>query len=48
MRHEASQRLLTISGYMIISAVVVLSMAYLPAMAGAVFRTLNILPAHLI
>lgn len=35
------------SGYMILSAIVVLSMAYLPTLAGTLLTTLDILPTHL-
>jgi len=32
---------------MIVSAIVVLSIAYLPTLAGTLLSTLNIVPAHL-
>jgi len=47
MRYEACHRVLTVSGYMIVSAIVVLSMAYLPTLAGTLLSTLDILPTHL-
>jgi|GEM_PF-4678134 len=47
MRDEAYHRALTASGYMIASAIVALSIAYLSAMAGTILTTLDILPAHL-
>lgn len=47
MHSEAYQRVLTASGYMIVSAIVVLSMAYLPTLAGTLLATLDILPTHL-
>jgi len=47
VRHEACHRVLTVSGYMIVSAIVVLSIAYLPVMAGTILSALNILPDHL-
>ncbi len=47
MHSEAYHRFLTASGYMIISAIVVLSMAYLPTLAGTLLTTLDILPTHL-
>jgi hypothetical protein len=47
MRSETCHRLLTASGYMIISAIVVLSIAYLPVLAGSILTTLDILPTHL-
>ncbi len=47
MHSEAYHRVLTASGYMIVSAIVVLSMAYLPTLAGTLLTTLDILPTHL-
>ena len=48
MRSETYHRLLTASGYMILSAIVVMSIAYLPIMANMILSTLNIVPNHLI
>jgi hypothetical protein len=48
MRSDPYQRVLTTSGYMIGSAIVALLIASLPALAGAILNTLNIVPAHLI
>ena len=47
MHSEAYHRVLTTSGYMIVSAIVVLAMAYLPTLAGTLLATLDILPTHL-
>jgi hypothetical protein len=47
MHGDAYHRVLTASGYMIVSAIVVLSMAYLPTLAGTLLTTLDILPTHL-
>lgn len=47
MRSETCHRLLNATGYMIVSAIVVLSIAYLPVMANTILSTLNIVPAHL-
>jgi hypothetical protein len=47
MRSEAYHRVVAASGYMIVSAIVVLSMAYLPTLAGTVLTSLDILPTHL-
>lgn len=47
MRSEAGHRVLVASGYMIVSAIVVLSIAYLPVLAGTILTTLNIVPTHL-
>jgi len=47
MHSEAYHRFLTASSYMILSAIVVLSMAYLPTLAGTLLTTLDILPTHL-
>jgi hypothetical protein len=47
MRSAAYRRVLSASGYMIVSAIVVLSIAYLPTLAGTLLSTLNIVPAHL-
>ena len=47
MQNEAYHRVLIMSGYMIGSAIVVLSMASLPTLAGTLLTTLGILPTHL-
>ena len=47
MHSEAYHRFLTTSGYMIVSAIVVLSIASLPTLAGTILSTLDIVPAHL-
>lgn len=47
MHGDTYHRFLTASGYMIISAIVVLSMASLPTLAGTLLTTLGILPTHL-
>lgn len=47
MHSAAYHRVVTVSGYMIVSAIVVLSMAYLPTLAGTLLSTLDILPMHL-
>ena len=47
MHNAAYERVLAASGYMIASAIVVLSMAYLPTLAGTLLSTLDILPTHL-
>ena len=41
MHSDTYHRFLTASGYMIISAIVVLSMAYLPTLAGTLLTTLE-------
>jgi hypothetical protein len=47
MRSDTYHRALAVSGYMIGSAIVALSIASLPALAGTILSTLNIVPAHL-
>lgn len=47
MAGAAGHRVMVASGYVILSAIVVLSIAYLPVMAGTVLSALNILPTHL-
>jgi hypothetical protein len=47
MHSEAYHRVLIASGYMIVSAIVVLAMAYLPTLAGTLLTGLEILPTHL-
>jgi len=47
MRSDAGHRVLTASGYMIVSAIIVLSIAYLPTLASTILTTLNIVPTHL-
>jgi hypothetical protein len=47
MQNRSYHRALVMSGYMIGSAIVALSIASLPALAGAILSTLNIVPAHL-
>ena len=47
VRNETYHRLLSASGYMILSAIVVMSIAYLPIMANTILSTLNIVPNHL-
>jgi len=47
MRGDGYHRALAMSGYMIGSAIVALSIASLPALAGSILSTLNIVPAHL-
>jgi hypothetical protein len=47
MHSEAYHRFVAASGYMILSAIVVLSMAYLPTLAGTLLTTLDILLTHL-
>jgi hypothetical protein len=48
MHSGACHRVLAASGYMIVSAIIVLSIAYLPALASTILATLNIMPAHLV
>jgi hypothetical protein len=47
MHSQTYHRFVAASGYMILSAIVVLSMAYLPTLAGTLLTTLDILPTHL-
>ena len=47
MGSDARHRVLVASGYMFVSAIVVLSIAYLPILAGSILTTLNIVPTHL-
>ncbi|MGA8953683.1 MAG: hypothetical protein WB806_23330 [Xanthobacteraceae bacterium] len=48
MHNEPYHRVLAASGYMIVSAIIVLSIAYLPTLASTILATLNIMPAHLV
>jgi hypothetical protein len=45
---DAYRRFLATGGYMIVSAIIVLSIAYLPTLASTILATLNIIPAHLV
>ncbi len=47
MQNGSYHKALVMSGYMIGSAIVALAIASLPALAGAILTTLNIVPAHL-
>jgi len=46
MLSDARHRVLAASGYVIVSGIVVLAVAYLPVLAGTLLTTLNILPTH--
>jgi ABC-type phosphate transport system permease subunit len=48
MHGETYYRVLSTSGSMIVSAIIVLSIAYLPTLASTILATLNILPTHLV